>query len=105
MMSTKRVIDNATLIERVKMCVAEAGYDPSIIRPITEKWLLEQGFIFLSNEYVIPHKVAWRAKEVSEVGKPKCYVCSDSDRKGNRKSDCAAVRRLEEDCGARFRET
>jgi hypothetical protein len=96
---------NAKVVERVRMCIAEAGYDPKLVRQIVDqKWLLEEGFVFLIDERVIPIEVGWRAKEISGVGEPKCFRCADDDRiAGYIVRECAAVRRLEHDCGARSR--
>jgi hypothetical protein len=86
-------------IERVKMCVAEAGYDTSSIYPIEDPELLAQGFVFWDLNSSLPIDVGWRAREISAIGIPKCFTCTISHRKALVDVECAAVRRLELDCG------
>lgn len=85
-------------VERVKMCVAEAGYDPSSITTVEDPYLIEQGFTFWV-DMLIPPEVAWRAREVAGVKEPKCWECSQDHKYTHIEYKCRAVRRLELDCG------
>jgi hypothetical protein len=84
------------VLERVRMCVAEAGYDPQFIVPPPHEW---GSFGVVLN--AIPHEVTWRAREISAVAKPICKACSRlaSDLQVPTAEGCRAVRRLELDCG------
>jgi hypothetical protein len=93
------MIDYEDLVERVRMCVAEAGYDNSSIYPVKEPELLEQGFVFWDINSSLPVDVGWRAREISGIGIPKCFACTVKHRKAAIDVECAAVRRLEFDCG------
>jgi hypothetical protein len=87
------------IVERVRMCVAEAGYDPIWITPMPPE-AQEQGFYFANEYMMIPHDVCWRAREIALVGEPKCFSCSTRHLKMIKHKECRAVRRLELNCGA-----
>ncbi len=54
------------LIEMVRMCIAEAGYDPNYIQPVDPA----SGFAFTDISGGIPAVVCWRARELVGIGGP-----------------------------------
>ena len=85
------------LIEMVRMCVAEAGYDPALIEPYDGPL---SGFFFVAIDDIIPSEVCWRARELVGLGEPKCLRCTLRDRWRGVIIHCRATARLELDCGA-----
>lgn len=83
-------------IEMVRMCIAEAGYDPNSIQPYDGS---RPGFAFVCNNNAIPVDVCWRARELAGVGRPKCLRCTMHDRFAEPDGGCEADRRLVPDCG------
>ena len=82
-------------VEMVRMCVAEAGYDPSLIRASEV-----EGFSFTSDPS-FPPEVCWKARELVGIGEPKCFECTSLDRYAHAVvRRCRSVQRLELDCGA-----
>jgi hypothetical protein len=87
------------VVERLRMAVAEAGFDPSGI---------EDGGMVDDNERLVfdfggvPLPVKWRARELAELNGPVCWTCYKTDfaRNGWFLGRCLADRRLNEDCGA-----
>lgn len=84
-------VDDVT-VERLWMCVAEAGYDPEHLIPTRAE---DGWFVFRADH--IPERVAWRARELVGLGTPMCHACWDSP--GVKDWDCAATERLTETCG------
>ena len=60
-------------IEMVRMCVAEAGYDPESIQPHEDP---ASGHTFYCIGSVVPPEVCWKARELVGIGEPKCYRCT-----------------------------
>lgn len=89
----------ADVVERVRMAVAEAGYDPRLISAP-----LAQHNSFRASG-TIPLRVRWRARETAAAGEPDCWACyqwADSHRSGVVMPPldlCHADRRFMEDCG------
>ncbi len=85
-------------VELVRMCIAEAGYDPALIQPYDGP---SPGFTFVSVNNAIPTEVCWRARELVGAGDPKCLRCTMRDLwdRGHVRL-CRATARLELDCGA-----
>lgn len=81
-------------VELVRMCTAEAGYDPALIEPYDGP---RPGSTSVCANYAIPTDVCWRARELVGVGDPKCLRCTNRDRGHVR--PCMATARLELDCG------
>lgn len=87
-------------IERVRMAVAEIGYDPAlVIDPESDGGAFRYPTSF-------PDEVMWRAREVALIGKPMCAECSrassDFAAAHGRHPDpwlCLATRRFTQDCG------
>ena len=89
-----------SVLERVRMCLAEAGYDPMLVSEPTVpggafKW-----------SPPISAEVAWRAREVALIGRPLCFACRRARAKFARRHGhfpherrCLAARRCVEDCG------
>jgi hypothetical protein len=86
------------VLERVRMCVAEAGYDPDLVIPTDL-----DGFVFEVIGDLLPFDVCWKARELSGVGAPKCRRCTAVDRRTRYPSGCRATDRFEWNCG-RFAE-
>jgi len=82
-------------VERVKMCIAEVGYDPSLVHLDLRDD--DDAIMTIRDNFTWPHKVSWRARELSLVTKPICYVCSSAQL--GRGLACEATTRLVEDCG------
>jgi hypothetical protein len=80
-------------IEMVRMCVAEVGYDPDLIRPLDS-----DGFFFIVEGGAIPSAICWRARELVGLGDPKCFRCADRDMWGL-VVRCLATERFTPDCG------
>ena len=89
------------LIEMVRMCIAEAGYDPGSIQQIPSGDVrLREGFTFTCLDPRVPHEVCWKARELVGVGEPKCFRCTLADCHPPRPTEsCRASERLELDCG------
>ncbi len=79
------------------MCLAEAGYDPSLAHPPPSK-----GYSFLVPHGAVPPEICWRARELAETGKPKCLRCTLAQRQVLLDDGiaCRATRRHMLDCGA-----
>jgi hypothetical protein len=85
-------------VELVRMCIAEAGYDPALIQPYDGQ---SPGFTFVCVNDAIPTDVCWQARELVGVGDPKCLRCTMRDgRLRSAVRPCRATARLELDCGA-----
>jgi hypothetical protein len=84
-------------VELIRMCVAEAGYDPALIEPYDGPL---SGFFFVAIDDVIPSEVCWRARELVGLGDPKCLRCTLRDRWQGVIVHCRATARLQLDCGA-----
>jgi hypothetical protein len=91
-------VTELSVLERVRAAVAEAGYDPTLIkggsatRPRTFGW----------ERNTVPDAVVWRAREAVNFGGPCCFQCwaeATYGRLVRREIDCLAVRRFVEDCG------
>lgn len=82
-------------VELVRMCVAEAGYDPGLVQPHPSP---ATGFTFVIVGGRVPADVCWRARELVGIGKPKCFACTDRDRMGTTISSCGADRRFAWGC-------
>lgn len=84
-------------VELVRMCIAEAGYDPSLIEPYDGP---SSDYTFVCVNDDIPSEVCWQARELVGVGDPKCLRCTMRDRRvGSSFRPCRATARLELDCG------
>ena len=89
------------VLERVRMCVAEAGYDPSGVTLSSNEG--GRATIVAPNE--IPTEVFWRARELATLGPPRCLECCIASMflKGEAFAAsitaCLADRRLVLDCG------
>ena len=84
-------------VELVRMCVAEAGYDPALIVPYDGP---HTGFAFVCVNDAIPAEVCWRARELVGVRDPKCLQCTKRDTwDRDHARPCRATARLELDCG------
>jgi hypothetical protein len=85
-------------VELVRMCIAEAGYDPALIEPYDGP---NSGFTFVCVNNAIPSGVCWQARELVGIGDPKCLRCTNRDRRDRGAvRPCRATARLELDCGA-----
>ncbi len=82
-------------VELVRMCVAEAGYDPSAIQPHPYP---ATGFTFINLNSVVPPEVCWQARELVGIGEPKCWTCTRRDTWGDWSTHCSAGRRFVRDC-------
>lgn len=86
------------VLERVRMCVAEAGYDPELVQG-------HDGLLGWCYFPPLPHDVAWRAKELtgSPTKRPGCLTCYlnfiDTPPGSPERRGCLADRRLVLDCG------
>ena len=85
------------MLERVRRCVAEAGYDPAYVKPGRNR----PGSIAITlsrssgNGIVecVPHEVAWRARSLAGET-DRCYACYRPEGEA-----CVADRPLVLDCG------
>lgn len=82
-------------VELVRMCIAEAGYDPQLIQPHPDP---STGYTFTVDHGAVPPRVCWRARELVGVGEPKCFACTRRDRRGTPTGTCTAGRRFVRDC-------
>jgi hypothetical protein len=80
-------------VERVRMCVAELGYSPLCI--ITEARDDDGCTFTVMNSRYFPYWVIWKARELSLVAEPSCYVCGSQQLP----EYCEAAVRFVEDCG------
>jgi len=84
------------VLERIRMCLAEAGHNPNHVRPARPgEW---------ANYYYqlsVPREVAWRARETAGAIGPICHSCYVHMVRQRRVIEglCLADRRLVEDCG------
>lgn len=71
----------SALLERVKMCVAEAGYDPALVWPCDDDCLASVPASW-------PDEVVWRALSLANDGSwdNQCLACFIA-----RRTSCAAV--------------
>lgn len=82
----------------VRMCIAEAGYDPDAIHPYPHPSV---GFTFSVDQFAgIPTEVSWMARELAGVGDARCLACSDRDRRAHAPGPCEAERRFVRNCAA-----
>jgi hypothetical protein len=82
-------------VERVRMCVAELGYNPRLIQlDIRDD---DDCIMTIRDNFTWPHRVTWRARELALVTKPICCRCSELQL--GRELTCEATVRLVEDCG------
>ncbi len=82
-------------VELVRMCVAEAGYDPELIQPYPDP---ASEYTFVSVDGLIPPRVCWRARELAGVGQPKCFACTRRDMGDTGFTGCSADRRFVRAC-------
>lgn len=82
-------------VELVRMCIAEAGYDPDLVQPHPQP---ATGFTFVIIGGLIPAEVCWTARELVGIGEPKCFACTDHDRNGTTLGPCGADRRFVSNC-------
>lgn len=85
------------VLERVRACVAEAGYDPGYVTGHSE------GTLKIDRR--LPSPVIWRARELADMGTPRCLACGIAGRRmeglpSPLTVDCLATERFVEDCGA-----
>lgn len=85
------------VLERVKMCIAEAGYDPALAQDGT----FPDGTSGVRMAVSIPDDVSWRAMELSRLNpRPICRTCSiDAANANVPATGCEAWRPLLVDCG------
>lgn len=84
------------VLERVRMCVAEAGYDPMLVRKRERPGWSEP---MLTIPTTFPYEVLWRASELAGHAHPVCWACAEPMIDRGVEFGCRAVRRLELDCG------
>lgn len=81
-------------LERMRMCVAEAGYPGTVYDVRGASALIDQ---------FLPSEIGWRAREICGLGVPMCFLCTEDSRRPefefSFEDQCRAVRRLELDCG------
>lgn len=82
-------------VELVRMCIAEAGYDPDLVQPHPHP---ATGFTFVIIGGLVPAEVCWTARELVGIGEPKCFACTDQDRNGTTLGPCGADRRFVSNC-------
>ncbi len=87
--------EHDALLELVRMCVADLGYDPELIQPYDGR---TSGFTFISVRGLVPSPVCWRAKELVGIGDPKCFVCTMRDSRTDKIGGCDARRRFVRNC-------
>ncbi len=87
-------------VELVRMCVAEAGYDPAGIQPYP---FPGDGYTFVNLDALVPVEVCWRARELVGIGEPKCLTCTERDCLAEVHGVCQAGNRFVLDCGRRDR--
>lgn len=84
----------AEVIERIRMCIAEAGGDPFGVRLDASD---STGRSVVFDDRRVPGMIVWRAGELAGMGlKPACWACWNN----RATSDCRASQRLVRDCGA-----
>ncbi len=87
-------------LERLRMCVAEAGYDPAQVQEVAEF----EGHLMIAFG-TLPHAVTWRAREIMRTAPPACEACTVPIAllpyavKLERLAACRADRYLTLDCG------
>lgn len=82
------------VVERVRMALAEIGYDPNLVRGPRPG---EAGTVHYNRR--IPIMVAWRARETALLAEPKCLACLTWQQEKQALVSCLAERRFMEDCG------
>ena len=80
-------------IERVRMCVSELGYNPLDV--YAEERDDDECTMSVRNGKYWPYWVIWKARELSLLAEPACYVCSSEFKP----ETCEATVRLVGDCG------
>ena len=88
------------VLERVRMCVAEAGYDSDAVRrPPGVDWTDPSQIEFITR-LDLPDDVYWRARELSGVSGPMCRrCCVEPAEQYLTHPRCHSAVRFTEDCG------